>query len=117
MTEHDRHFYIMSMKVLLFYLLLVRISVFSIKVIQNRDDVVAKDNSTAEIMNSAINQLDQVTICGRFRSPYLPGMNNSYQNIIYVEPIWFLYSLDLRNVQVKRWIFITQLNFGFVIHD
>ena len=97
MTYQDHHFYIMSMKVLLFYLLLVRLGVFSIRVIQNRDDVVAKDKSTAEIMNSAINQLDQVTICGRFRSPYLPGMNNSYQNIIYVEPIWFLYSLDLRN--------------------
>ena len=70
----------------------------SIPVLTMDPSISPEDNATAEILDTKIiNTLDKMTICGRFKTPYLPFLPNSFQNLIYIKDMWILFMLDMRN--------------------
>ena len=72
----------------------------SIPVLTMDPSISPEDNATAEILDTKIiNTLDKMTICGRFKTPYLPFMPNPLQNLIYIKDMWLLFMLDLRNCE------------------
>ena len=72
----------------------------SIPVLTMDPSVIPKDNATAEILNtSTLNTLNAVTICGRFRTPYFPSMSENIQNLIYINDMWLLFALDMKNCE------------------
>ena len=72
----------------------------SIPVLTMDPNIRPEDNATVEILDTKIiNTLDKMTICGRFRTPYLPFMLNHFQNLVYIKDMWLLYMLDLRNCE------------------
>ena len=61
----------------------------------------------AEIENSSLQDCDQFTICGRFRTPFLPGTgmlkNMTIQTLIYSGKMWFLNSIEMRDCELDRY--------------
>ena len=55
----------------------------------------------AEIENSSLQDCNQFTICGRFRTPFLPGMlkNMTIQTLMYSGKMWFLNSIEMRDCE------------------
>ena len=83
-------------------------NVFSLKVLSMKDGVVPQDDARATILNTtSIKNLHQMTLCGRFKTPYLPKMINIVQTIIYIEGMWSLNRLDMRSCD-KRFPGCTQ---------
>ena len=88
----------------LFKHILLSLAVFcgcvkGIPVLTMDPSVIPEDNATAEILNTKTNTLDNMTICGRFRTPHLPFLPNPLQNLIYIKDMWLLYMLDFRNCE------------------
>ena len=50
----------------------------------------------AEMLGSRIDQLDQFTICGRFKNAYLTPTVDPWQQIVYKGPLWMIARLELR---------------------
>ena len=49
--------------------------------------------------------MDQFTICGRFKSPFLPEIlkNMTIQTPIYCGKMWFLNSIEMRDCELDRY--------------
>ena len=74
----------------------------SIQILKMDSDVTPEDNATAEILNTIkINALDEVTICGRFRTPYLPFTKDVIQNLVFLKDMWMLFKLDMHNCEYR----------------
>ena len=67
----------------------------SIKVLKLNSSIRPEDNVKVEIQDSSIDKLDQFSICGRFRTPQLPAMENKMQTLLYRSKLWFLNMLDM----------------------
>lgn len=89
-------------------ILLLLGNVFCLKVLSMKDGVVPQDDARATLLNStSIKDLHQMTLCGRFKTPYLSKMINIVQNIIYIEGMWLLFRFDMRSCD-KRFPGCTQ---------
>ena len=67
----------------------------SIKVLKLSSNIRPEDNVKVEIKDSSVHKLDQFSICGRFRTPYLPGMKNRFQTLLYRGKLWLLNRIDM----------------------
>ena len=73
-------------------------NVFSLKILSMKHGVVPQDDARATLLNTtSIKNLHQMTLCGRFKTPYISKMINIVQDIIYIEGMWLLSRLDMRN--------------------
>ena len=79
----------------LFSVLVSTSQISSVKVLKLDSSITPGDNVKAEIKDSSIEKLDQFSICGRFRTPYLPAMKNKMQTLLYRSKLWFLNRLDM----------------------
>ena len=59
----------------------------------------------AEIEDSSLAESDQFTICGRFRTPFLPHVlrNMTIQTLIYSGKMWFLNRIEMRDCEEDRY--------------
>lgn len=48
----------------------------------------SQPNSAVEILESELQHLEQFTLCGRFKTPFLSSMPNIWQNLIYKSNFW-----------------------------
>ena len=80
---------------LLFSVFALTHCISSIKVLKLDSSIRPEDNVKVEIQDSSIDKLDQFSICGRFRTPQLPGMKNKMQTLLYKSKLWFLNRLDM----------------------
>ena len=55
----------------------------------------------AEIEDSSLQNHDKFTICGRFRTPFLPDRikNMTIQSLLYRTNMWFFNRLDMRDFE------------------
>lgn len=55
----------------------------------------------AEIEDSSLQNHDKFTICGRFRTPFLPDRikNMTIQSLLYRTNMWFFNRLDMRDCE------------------
>ena len=79
----------------IFVVLVFTHHISSIKVLKLSSSVTPEDNVKVEIRDSSIDKLDQFSICGRFRTPYLPVMKNKMQTLMYRKKLWLLNRLDM----------------------
>ena len=54
-----------------------------------RSSKYSDKHAVVEILDSGLKNLDQFTLCGRFKSPYLSSMPNIWQNLMYKSNFWF----------------------------
>ena len=80
---------------IIFVLLVFTHHISSMKVLKLSASVKPEDNVKVEIRDSSIDKLDQFSICGRFRTPYLPAMKNKMQTLLYRKKLWLLNRLDM----------------------
>ena len=54
-----------------------------------------------EIEDSSLQEYDQFTICGRFRTPFLPDLiqNMTIQTLLYSSNMWFLNRIEMRHCE------------------
>ena len=59
----------------------------------------------AEIENSSLHDTNQFTICGRFRTPFLPVMNKNMtiQTLLSGGKIWFWNRIEMRDCEKDRY--------------
>ena len=56
-------------------------------------------SSRVELLETDIKALDSFTICGRFRNPLMPGLDNSWQEIFYRTKMYLLGAMNVNNLQ------------------
>ena len=81
---------------LIIFLILFPKNVDSIKVFSLRKGTTPDANISVEIEHSEVNHLRRFSICGRFKAPYLPTMENNFQCLLYLRNMWLFNRIDLR---------------------
>ena len=79
---------------------LVSSGAMAIRVLTMDDGVLPEHDVKAEILDTAsIKQLDQLTICGRFLTPFRPTMINILQDIIFIKDMWLMFRFEMRSCE------------------
>ena len=90
----------MSLIVHLVIYSLVSSGAMAIRVLTMDDGVLPEHDVKAEILDTAsIKQLDQLTICGRFLTPFRPTMINILQDIIFIKDMWLMFRFEMRSCE------------------
>ena len=66
-------------------------------------DVNSQKNSAVEILNSYFDNLNDFTMCGRFRTPFLASTQDIWQNIVSIPStdMWLLGQLLIINCDTR----------------
>ena len=71
-------------------------SILSMKVLRTTKH--SDSTSRVELLNSDIQHADSWTICGRFRNPFIPGLKNNWQQIIYRTKMYLLGAVNINSI-------------------